>query len=552
MLGLLLGQRARLAWNRVARGRRRGWRVLGAGLVVAFTGGFVIFAGLNAGGLTERVALQDPQAAAQALPVLLVGVTALTLVTSLSSAFHHLFLAGDLELLLASPVPARSLFGLKVIEIWRDSLHVLLFQAAALYAYGRALRMPPPYYPEALLVGMMLTTAASAAGAMLTLAMARVRFGQSILGFSRLLAILLFLPVGVLGVPAFGLGRGRFSLLLNQSEVNAISGQLQSIGPPPVWAPTTWAAHLLLGDEAAGLSLILLLMTAATFFVGAQLAYDALFQSSWERVRYSAPQRKTKPKKGHAPGIARASSSPVLAIVQKDWRTLLRDPRWRTGALISVVALGLPAVVLFAGDPLARANHLTRFWFGMLPVPYLAYLIGSQQAAATLAYEGRNIALLRSAPIGMSRIFLSKLLGGVGLVLLVTLGATMALGLKHNGEPLEMLAALLAACWLALGAALSAVAVGALTADFEGDNPQRRVGCLGTIVTSMLSIVFFGSNTGLFVWWVIRAVAAVPRPLQAFVPIVDWTLPVVALASVGAVLLASRLGMRRVASWEAS
>ena len=53
----------------------------------------------------------------------------------------------------------------------------------------------------------------------------------------------------------------------------------------------------------------------------------------------------------------------------------------------------------------------------MLPVPYLAYLFGSQQGAATLAYEGRNIALLRAAPVSMGRILLAKALGGLVLVM---------------------------------------------------------------------------------------------------------------------------------------
>src|SRR5437870_8048924 len=105
MLGLLLRQRARLFWNRIGRGRRRTRRILGAFLVTVFTIGFVVLAGLNAGLLLDRVARTDPLAATEALPVLLIGVFALTLVTSLSSAFHHLFLAGDLELLLAAPVP---------------------------------------------------------------------------------------------------------------------------------------------------------------------------------------------------------------------------------------------------------------------------------------------------------------------------------------------------------------------------------------------------------------------------------------------------------------
>ncbi len=137
MLALLLRQRARLLWNRIVKGPRRIRRIIGTGLALIFTIGFVVLAGLNAGVLVERVARIDPVAATDALPLLLLGVAVITLITSLSSAFHHLFLAGDLELLLVAPVPLRSLFWLKILEIWRDSIHVLLFQGAALFGFGQ-------------------------------------------------------------------------------------------------------------------------------------------------------------------------------------------------------------------------------------------------------------------------------------------------------------------------------------------------------------------------------------------------------------------------------
>src|SRR5207244_8891965 len=105
--GRLLRQRARLAWNRITRGPRRTRRILSTSLLVVFTVGFVVLAGLNAGQLVDRVARADPSAAASAVPVLLVGVAALTLLTSLSSPFHHLFLAGDLARLLVTPSPTR-------------------------------------------------------------------------------------------------------------------------------------------------------------------------------------------------------------------------------------------------------------------------------------------------------------------------------------------------------------------------------------------------------------------------------------------------------------
>jgi hypothetical protein len=283
---LLLRQRIQLGLNRVTRGPRRIPRLIGASVAFTLTFGFVVLAGLNAGLLVQRIAQTDPRVAVEALPVILVGVTVLTLVTSLSSAFHHLFLAGDLELLMATPVPPRSLFGLKIFEIWRDSLHVILFQGAALYGFGRSLNLGPAYFAAAVVVGLILTIATSALGAILTLAMIRVRFGESILGLSRLLAIVLFLPVGVLGVPALGSGRNRISLVLNQSGVAFAGEQLRAMGEPPSWAPTTWAAHILLFDDAAPLSAALLIALAVVLFVGLQLAFGGLFQSGWERVRF--------------------------------------------------------------------------------------------------------------------------------------------------------------------------------------------------------------------------------------------------------------------------
>jgi hypothetical protein len=450
-------------------------------------------------------------------------------------------------------VPPRSLFGLKIVEIWRDSLHVILFQGAALIGFGLSLRMPPTYYVGAVLVSLLLTLAASAVGAILTLALARVRFGESILGLSRLLAILLFLPVGLLGVPALGSGLNRTSLLLNPRGVSSVTDQLRGLGEPPRWAPTTWGAHILLGDDAAWLSAGLLLATAIVLFVGLLVAFGELYQGGWERVRFSlaarrAPKRRILPRL-HVGALPR---TPIADILLKDWRIIVRDPRWRTGTLVSLIALGLPAMLIFAGDPLARAEHVTRFWFGMLPVPYLAFLIGSQQGASTLAYEGRNVALLRAAPLAMERVLVAKLLGGLALVLVVTWTATLTLGLTHDGQPMELAAALLAATWLAVGATLAAVAGAALTVDFESDNPQRRVGCLGTIVTGALSVFFFVSNTGVLMWWVARGLFSPPRLVLSLAPVADWALPVLAVVSVATILIASRFAVRRLSTWELS
>ena len=563
MTRLLIGQRLRQFWNRLVRGPRRIRRLIGGTIALVFGVAFVTIAGLNAGAFVDRLDSIDPELGGRALALVLVGLTALTLVSSMSSAFHHLFLGGDLELLLAAPIPGRSLFWLKVLEIWRDSVHVLLFQAAVLVGYGRSLHVNWTYYPLALLSGVVLTVGAAAAGALLTLVLARVRFGESMLGLARLLALLFFVAIGVFGVPAFGGGqRTRVSLFVSQGDVQAAADSLRALGPPPSWAPTTWATHLLLGDDAAALSLALLIVTALLAVLLSHVLFDWLYQGGWERVRFvgpsTAPARSSRPRRlpGRlhlsAPALAQPRG-PILGLLQKDWRTLLRDPRWRTNVLVSLVALGLPALLLFTGDPFSRAPHTTRFWVGMLPVPYLAYLFGSQQGAATLAYEGRNLMLLRSAPVGMGRVLVAKALGGLVLVLAITWLATLALGIRHDGAPHEIGTALIAATWLAIGAVIAAVAGAALTMDIEGDNPQRRIGCIGTIVTSALSLFFFVSNAGLVVWWITRtAFLTLPGSYAMLVPVVDVLLPILAVVSVGALAVAWSAGARRLAATETS
>lgn len=517
--------------------------------MVAFLIGFFGFAGFNSGVLVDRLERADPRSASEALPTLFLAISFLTLVTSLGSSFHHLFMAPDLELLLAAPVPRRSFFWLKVFETWRDSVHVLLFQAAALVGYGVALHLGAPFYVGAELLGIALTLGAAAVGLTLTLVLARLRFGEPILGVLRLVSILLFVPIGLLGIPTLGIGRGRFSPALSQGTVQTISSSLRSLGPPPPWLPSTWAASLARVDADALASAVLLCAAAVVLVGTAQFAFDRLFQFGYERARFAAPRATTRQRTN---GKRAAATGPVLGILLKDWRTLLRDPRWRSSAVISLVALGLPAVAVITGDPFARAEPTARFWLGLLPVPYLAYIFGSQQGAATLAYEGRNIALLRSAPVSIERVVLGKVLGGLVLVLAVTLSLTLVLSLAHGGQPAQIGEALLAATWLGVWATTAAVAGAALTVDFESENPQRRVGCLGAIVTSFLSAFFFLSNTLLLGWGVVRAIGAVPRPYVAFAPVLDFGLAALAVVSVAAIGLAAYGGVRRLAGWEAS
>jgi hypothetical protein len=268
-------------------------------------------------------------------------------------------------------------------------------------------------------------------------------------------------------------------------------------------------------------------------------------------VRYTAaPAAGTRRQRGLR-GLPVAG--PLAVVLVKDMRTLVRDARWRNGTLIGLVALVAPAVLFSAGAETGpRDASDLRFWVALFPIPYIAYLLGSQHGAATLAYEGRNIALLRSSPIGLGRLLFAKLMGSLGLVLLITWLATAVLSVRHGGGAAELGLAMLAATWLACGGTAAGVIGASLTVDFDMDNPQRRVGWFGTLLTSGLSALFFGANVLLLAWVILRAAGGVPRFLSFARPVLDVGLPALAVVSIGALLLAARFGIKRLSAWEAT
>jgi len=582
MLRLLIGLRLRLAWNRIAHAPRRWLRVLGAVVASAFGLGFMAVVGLNTAVLIDRLARTDQAAPPALLPAILMAAAMLSLVTSLSMAFHHLFLSADEELLVAAPVRLRDLFVLKLFETWRDSVHILLFVGAALFGYGVALRQPAAFFVAAIAVAIVLTFGATIVGASLTLLVARVRYGDSLLGVSRLLSIALFLPAGALGIPAISVARNRGFPGIGQDSLQTVATTLRGLGPPPEWAPTTWAVHVLRADDRAVVSGVLLILGATALVLSSLMAFERSFGVGWERVRFAGPSGARQPARtpwlawrtpslARAPGLARApwlawrtlwlgwpgdqvsTSGAVLHMFRKDLRVLVRDPRWRTSLLVSLAALGIPVLLFSAGtDAGSRLSPEARFWMGLFPVPYLAYIAGSQHGAASLAYEGRNLALLRAAPVGFARLLVAKLAGSLVLVLAITWLATLELAMRHQASPPQLVVALGLAAWLALGGTTSGLVGAALSADFETDNPQRRVGCLGTLLTSGLAALFFATQTALIAWVLVRTLGGVPRPLLGFAPVVDWLAPLAALCALVALVLAAYLGARRLTSWEAS
>ena len=318
MLRLLIGIRARQAWNRVVRGKRRSLRVLGTVVGTSFGIAFMAIVGFNTSLVVERVARVDADAARGALPALLIGTTLLALVTSMGVAFHPVH-GGDQELLMKAPGstarPGRAEGGRNVARATRR------VPADCGTDRLRAGAAPAADHVLAVTVALTLTVVAATVGAGVTLLFSRVRFGASLLGISRLVTVLLLVPAGVLGIPALGGGRSRALPTLSPDDIQNVAATLRELGPPPAWAPTTWAMHVLLFDDSAPLSA----STASRGRAGAdaaQLGLWAWIRRKLEHVTLPGAHGGSRFRFGRG-GLPFAG--PLVSMLQKDMRMLVRD-----------------------------------------------------------------------------------------------------------------------------------------------------------------------------------------------------------------------------------
>lgn len=552
MLGVLLRLRWQLWSNRLLRGSGPGSPALRVILGAASLAVFLGLIGVNTGTLGARITRDDPAAAQALIPGLLLVAVVLTITSALSVPLHHLFLAPDLDLLLVAPLSPRDLFGLKVLETWRDSLHVVLFTIVALSAYGQTQGREATYYLAAVLVAVLLTLGTSGLGVGLTTLVGRLSPSRPLVAVMRLLSVLLFLPLGLLAAPLFGTGRAAGVFGLGAQGTQSVAAALRDMGEPPWWAPTTWGAWALAGQP---LGLGLLLVGCGGILGLSYLAYGQTFWAGWEYLRTApapSPQRHGR-SLPLLERVLRPFPAPLRAMLLKDLSTLIRDPRWLTTALIGTLMLGAPAVLLSARSrPVGVFTRGDAFFLSLFAAPYLAYLLGSQLGSSSLAYEGRNLALLRCAPVGLGRLLAAKLCVILLPVLGVTWAVTIGLGVWRGGQPAEVLLALLAVSWLSAGSTSAALAGAALTADLtdEGLSPQRRVGCLGSLAASALSTFFFVTNGMLLAWLVMQSGGRLPRGLVGLSLVVDLILVLLTAASVAAIAAGLVLGGRRLARLE--
>jgi ABC-2 type transport system permease protein len=522
----LLLLRVRITYNsfRHAKLRRKIGTIIVWLLILAFAGFLLTMSWLLLGfmrspELTRYVGM-DPQPLLEAIPVLiLTGLFIGILLTSFGVLLQALYLSGDMDFLLTTPVPIRAVFVAKLLQaVLPNFALVSLFGLPVLFGLGFSGGYNILYYPLVLLTMIVLALAAAGLSSLLVMLVVRImppRRAAEILGFFGAL----------IGFTCSQMGNLSNSFRNQMQDVSStqLSGLLMRANTP--WLPLNWAGQGLIalgeGHWLTGLPLVGLtlgLATAAFWF--ALVTSERWYYSGWAGMqvieRKKKPTRTSQPVTGEQENafsrLTRLLPPPVWGIVWKDFLTLRRDLR-SLSQLISPLIMGvIYTLMMFRGGRsqsfeggdipqwVSSSIRVVTAYGNVGMSLFVGWILLARLAGLGFSHEGKNYWMLKASPVHTGHLLAAKFL----VAYLPTLGLGLffltGISILQKLSVVEFLYSLVTVTLCLAGLAGILLSFGVLGANFTWDDPRKMnsgaIGCFGQILTMLYLPVAFGLFIG--------------------------------------------------------
>jgi Putative ATP-binding cassette len=447
------------------------------------------------------------------IPALILSALFLgTLLTSFGVLLQALYLSGDMDFLLSTPLPIRAVFITKLLQaVLPNFALICLFGIPILFGLGSSSHYAAAYYPLVIFVMIALALAAAGLASLLVMLVARVlspRRAAEILAFAG--AMFGFLCSQV----------GNFSNTFGKNihiSGTRLAGILLLANTH--WLPLNWAGQGLVAlGQSHWLTGFLLMGATLGFTIGvfwfALLTAERLYYSGWAGMQVVARKKKRLPSRpvdtasnGMGLRIARLIPGPVVAIIQKDFLTLRRDLR-KLSQLISPIILGAmytfsllrgggasplrPEVTSFFAESFRVALTYTSVGMSL----FVGWMILSRLAGMGFSQEGQNYWVLKVSPVPTGQLLAAKFLVaylpalGLGLIFLIVISILQGFSIA------QFLYSLVALIMCQAGTTGILLSFGVAGANFTWDDPRRMnaggLGCLGQIITMLYLPISFG------------------------------------------------------------
>ena len=499
---------------------RRQWRGGGLGrpLVLAAVGAVFLAAGYRISArILEHFIRVDPDLGrilgVKLMAFLLLVLLSFLLFSALITALSQCFLANDLQLIAAAPVPLRRLFGAKLLEVASFASWTSVFLALPIWlAYARVFDAGATYYLALVMVMALMVTITAAIGMLFSVALVNLfpaRRARDLLSLVALLFIIGAVMMARVVRPE------RFT---RPEEFGTWAEYLVELSSPTLpWLPSYWAARVL--GEVLGLygaaprwdavawyggALVVAAATAATL---AALVFREGFRSGYSRAQESREVRWTRQPwwRGASAWLSRPFPRGMRAIIVKDAATFFRDPgQWsQLFLLLAVIAIYLYNFKVLPLDAAGGTGYFMRNLLAFLNVGLVGLVVAALAARFVLpgiSLEGGTLWMLRSSPLTPRELLWAKFWGG--FMPLVVVAETLVVVSNRMLHSTTLLAVLSIASVFCLSAAIVGLAVGlgAVYPRFDAaDGTEVAAGYAG-ILFMMLSAVLVLFSVTVLAW----------------------------------------------------
>jgi ABC-2 type transport system permease protein len=478
------------------------------------------------------------------------GILLLSNVITSLSAF---FLSQDMELLMAAPVDRVKVYGARLVETLVNSSWMVILLAVPLFlAYGFTYRAGPGFYVLVLAVLLPFLVLPGVAGTAFTLLLVNVFPARRTRDLLALMG--LFAAAGVVALFRFL----RPERLVRPEEFRDLVDFMAVLRTPSsVWLPNEWATSALmsyLNGYFDFFPLLLLLSTAAAFFVGGAWLHEKFHPTGFSRAQEGSHLRQGRVRSRLVERLLGRAKPRIRELVAKEVRVFFRDStQWSQlillGVLVVVYVYNIKVLPLYTGEGVSffLVNIVSFLNLGL--AGFVVAAIAARFVFPAMSIEGRMMWLLRSAPLDVRTLFWAKYWVGTLPLLLVSLPLIIITNLILEVTPFIFI--LSTATMVMATFALTALALGfgALFPSYESDNVAEIPTSFGGLLYMMAAVSYLAGVVVLEAWPVYTFLSANLRgesPSNLLVVPLVMGLAGAAVLTGVAIVLPLRAGVRRV------
>jgi ABC-2 type transport system permease protein len=422
------------------------------------------------------------------------------LITSLST----FFLSGEMNLIVASPVPLSQIYYSRLIlSLIESSWMVLILALPILFAYGRVYSSGLTFYISSLITILPYLVISSVIGTFITILIVSVFPARKIRDFLVIISFIIFGGLYVL-----------FRILQPEKLINpeifkSIADYFTSLSIPDSFLlPSVWLGetimYYLTGKGDGVFYFLLLTSTAGAFLVIGEFLNSKIFPAAWTKAQEARGARVARG------AIFELLTSPVgrfipkdmKAIIIKDIKTFFRDAsQWtQIFLLIALIVVYLMNFRLIPFDKVPDISFFLKNLVSFLNLGLAGFVLSAMAVRfiyPSISLEGKNFWLLKSSPLTISKFVWSKFFTNIFAFLILGEILIVISNYLLKVVPFMVILGAVTIFFMVFGIVGLAVGIGAIFPRFHVDNPARIATGFGGFLYMITSLLFVGITVAL-------------------------------------------------------